>query len=225
MLDFPLLWIGFFVLILCGLILCWRAYEWRLGVLLSGLVVVLYHYWGGYQDFVHVKAYREISTRLEQLVQNKDLNVGQVLDLLNTLKPKVENSHKGLARLGGLYSELGQYSEGAALLEKAILLSPKTPEYILQWAYHQSFLHQGKLPDEARKRLEELLEDPEAKPAAMNMLAMDDYFKEDYNAAIQHWSYVLENDDALTPERRTVLENALANAKAKITELSMERKT
>lgn len=223
MIDFPLLWAGFFVLISCGLIICWRAKGWRLGLLFSGLVFVLYYYWGGYENFVHVSAYREISTNLELLLQNKDLNLGQLLDCLNTLKPKVKDSHKGLARLGSIYSELGQYSEGAVLLEKAILLSPQS-EYILQWVYHQSFLHEGKLPTEARQRLEALLDDLEAKPAAMNMLAMDDYFKGDYNAAILHWSYVLENDDALTPERRTILENALANAKAKLAELPIGEK-
>lgn len=213
------LWAGLFTLILCGVILCWRVRGWPLGVLFSTLVIALYYCWGGYQNFAHVKAYEAISVRLEEMTQNKDLTLGEVLDTLNELKPEVKDSHKGLARLAGVYSELGQYSEGTKLLEEAMLLSPKSPEYVLQWVYHQSFLHQGKLPDKARKRLEALLEDPEVKPAAMNMLAMDDYFKEDYNSAITHWSYVLENDDTLTPERRTVLENALANAKAKMAEV------
>lgn len=216
MIDFPLLWAGVLVLASCGLLLCWRVAGWRLGIVFSGLVLVLYHYWGGYEDFVHVKAYRILSTHLEQLTHEKALQLGQVLATLEAVKPQVKASHKGLARLASIYSELGQYVEGAALLEEAMRLAPDHRDYILQWVYHQSFLHQGKLPVEARKRLEGVVDDPDVRAAALNMLAMDDYFKEDYNAAIAHWSLVLENDDALTPERRKVLESALANARAKM---------
>lgn len=216
MIDFPWLWLGGFLLISCGVLVCWRVAGWRIGILFSGLVFALYHYWGGYEDFVHVKAYRTISQRLLVLTQEKALQLAQVLTALEELRPQVKGSHKGLARLGGMYSELGQYAEGAALLEEAMLLAPEEREYILQWVYHQSFLHQGKLPVEARKRLEGLLEDPELKPTVLNMLAMDDYFKEDYNAAIAHWMDVLESDEALTSERRVVLERALANARAKM---------
>lgn len=185
------------------------------GALLLG-PILLYAYWGSSQEFSHVSAFKAISIKVDHLSSQKDLTLEDVLKGLESLSVEVKDSHKGLARIGAIYSELGRYEEACVVLEKAMELSPSTGDYALQWIYHQSFLHQGKLPPEARAKAKALLNSPETKPAAMNMLAMDDYFQGNYQAAIDYWTDLLQNDSTLTAERRQILEKAMANAKAKM---------
>ena len=221
MMEFPLLWLGILALLLCAFGLCYFIRGWRFGIGFSAVAFLLYFAWGGASDFTHVSAYRIISNELELLTQNPDLSIEMVLNRLDHLKSKVTASHKGLARLASIYAELGYFSQSVELLEQAMAKSPKSSEYVLQWVYHQSFLHQGKLPDPVRERLNRLLEDPSTKLAALNMIAMDNYFKEDYDSAILHWTDVLQNDPELTLERREVIEKAIANAREKMVGLSV----
>lgn len=223
----PLFWAVVGLLIGCSLV--FLSYSFvkqpgayngaKLSILACALVVSqlsLYTYWGSSQEFVHVKAFQIISKRLESLTQDKDLSVDKVLSSLGSLTELVKYSHKGLARVGSIYSELNRFEEASEVLEKAMELSPSTPDYALQWVYHQSFLHQGKLPPRVRTRAIALLEHDQTKHAARNMIAMDDYFQGNYQAAIDHWSNILQNDRTLTLERRAVLEKALENAKNKV---------
>lgn len=175
----------------------------------------LYYYWGAYDQFIHVKAYRTISTRMESIVENKDLTVGEVLTRLSELSDDISGSHKGLAKLGEIYMELGRYHEAIANFEKAIALSPASLDYQLQWIYLESFIHQGKLPSLARSRAEKLLEDPANRAPSMNILAMDDYFRGNHEKAIGYWEELLQTDPSLSPERRAMLEKAITHAKAK----------
>jgi cytochrome c-type biogenesis protein CcmH/NrfG len=208
---------GLFFLLLC-LVFALGCYirTWRMGIVLCTVIVGLYGLWGGSQEFVHVKAYRTLSNKLEAAMKDPLLSKISLLQAMDRLQDEIKDSHKGQAKLASLYADLGHYIEGSKLLEQAMKKSPDTKEYVLQWVYHQSFIHQGKLPDQARARLYELQEDPNTKLSAMNMLAMDDFFKENYAEAISYWDQVLTTDETLTAERREVLEKAIANAKAKM---------
>lgn len=222
MTSIPLFWAGIMALACCSLLFIAIHFKLnRTKIILVSLVLLvgqftLYSYWGNSDELTHVRAYQTISMKLDEIGQNKDLNLEQALVELDELSKTIGYSHKGIARMGGIYSELGRFKESVAMLEQAMALSPTTSEYAIQWIYHQSFLHQGKLPLEARKRAESLLNDPKAKDAAMNMLAMDDYFQGKYESAIAHWEDILQNDKTLTPERRLILEKAMANAEAKM---------
>lgn len=219
-----LFWLCAMLVLILGVgILAWPLKHYRharkiggIALMIMAVIVVgLYGYWGSSSLFKHVRAYQAITVCLEELNHDKAATSDEVLEKLEALAQTIRYSHEGLARLGLIYSELGQYSEAGNMFEKAMQSAPENGSYALQWIYHQSFLHQGKLPLLVRKKAEMLLQDPNVALPVRNMLAMDDYFQGNYDEAVTHWESILDNDKTLTEERRLTLLRAIGNAKAR----------
>ncbi|MCS5711393.1 c-type cytochrome biogenesis protein CcmI/CycH [Candidatus Berkiella aquae] len=190
-------------------------------LLLSGISIGLYSYWGASQGLRHRQAFNEIDDFFAEFANNKNQTKEQVLNNLSTLEDKVAYSHAALARLGNVYLELGMHDKAIDCFVKAQSMAPEIVDYQVQAIYSYSLGNQGQLPQELRLQAQTLLALYPQNFVLMNLLALDYYFQGEYADAMLYWQKLIDYDQSLTPERKTVIENAIAKAKQLAPELKV----
>ncbi|HRE33336.1 MAG TPA: tetratricopeptide repeat protein, partial [Candidatus Berkiella sp.] len=190
-------------------------------LLLSGTSSGLYYYWGGSKGLQHRQAFNEIDDFFAEFANNKNQSKEQVLNNLNALEEKVAYSHVALARLGNVYLELGMHEKAIDCFVKAQSMAPEIVDYQVQAIYSYSLGNQGQLPQELRLQTQTLLALYPQNFVLMNLLALDYYFQGEYADAILYWQKLIDYDQSLTPERKIVIENAIAKAKQLAPELKV----
>lgn len=179
----------------------------------SGL---LYLCWGASPELVQVNALGQIRQSLEKITQNQNGTQESVLEEFDQLEKRLSYSHAALARLGNLYIELGLFERAYHAFDHAMQLAPQNNDYAAQWVYSHSLHSGGKLPMEVRIFAQNLLQKDPTQYALNNLLAVDDYFQENYQSAISRWQILLDTDTTLSDERRLVLENAILSAQKNV---------
>ncbi len=172
----------------------------------------LYRLWGGSEGLQHQQAIHAIERFFAAFSQNKNQTKEQLLRDLAALENTVAYSHVAVARLGEVYNQLGMHKNAIACYQQAINRAPLNKEYPVQKIYSYSLLQQGKLEPRVREQALALLQSQPKQFVLMNLLAIDDYFKGDYDKAISHWQYLIEHDKSLTDVRRQILEGAIHKA-------------
>lgn len=181
--------------------------------LFATLVFRLYAYWGQSSQIADLKALDQLSVQLTTLSHDHNLSPQTVRATLSALQAKISYSPVALAKLGSIYLELMMYDEAGASFKKAFSLAPTHYDYQVQWIYSYSLKNQGKLPADVRAIAKQLIIDHPEQKAAINILAIDDYFAGNYVSAIHRWEELIAHDATLTTDRKQVLENAIASAK------------
>lgn len=223
MLDLSLL-LGFAALLLVALTLLVLPlgkqrlirykYPIMLGLCLFTLSTIgIYRHYGALEGLKHLAAYHDIDKFFAAFVQNKDQTKEQVISNLAQVEQKIAYSHAALARLGGVYNELGMPEAAIGCFEKAREMAPGIIDYQVQAIYSYSQLNQGQLPSEMRLNAEAILAKHPQQFVLINLLAIDAYFKQEFVNAIQYWQRLIDFDQSLNEERKVVLQNAINKAK------------
>jgi len=178
------------------------------------LAFFLYAQWGALDQLKDTFLIQNITSTLDNLTQEKKLSSQQVLDAFKNLEHHIEKSHYALGQLASLSLELGFFEYATSLYDKAIALDPNQFSYWQEWIYAQSQQYQGTLPLAARQKAHELIKLDPSQYALINIIAIDDYLHEDYQAAIKNWRQLIRQDQSLTPERRAVIQRAIVAAKS-----------
>ena len=194
-------------------------YPVMLGLCLFTLSTVgLYRHYGALEGLKHLAAYHDIDDFFAEFVQNKDQTKEQVIGNLAQVEQKIAHSHAALARLGGVYNELGLSEAAIGCFEKAREMAPGIVDYHVQWIYSYSLWNQGQLPPQMRLNAEAIWAEHPQQFVLINLLAIDAYFKQDFANAIQYWQRLIDFDQSLNNERKLVLQNAINKAKLSLPE-------
>lgn len=175
----------------------------------------LYLFWGGVSQIEDKLAIDKIDSLLKDLATSNQISPEQVKSAFAKLEKTVDYSSPALAKLGGLYCELSLFDSAIACYEKAMVKEPDNTAYLEQWIYSYSLRFEGKLPEAVRKRAEDLIQADPQKYNIINLLAIDDFFREKYADAISQWQHLLMADPALSQEQITRIQNAIKTAQEK----------
>lgn len=165
------------------------------GIIFFISVFSLYFHWGESDQLVHLDALKKIDTALQELSQDSSLSEKKAYAQLDILRAEVALSHAGLARLGAIYIQLGAPEKARSLYEKALEQMPDNNEYKAQWIYSHALMHRGVLPEAVyQSSIHWLAKNPE-QSMAMNLVAIHEYIKGDWEQALSHWEQALNNNN------------------------------
>ncbi len=179
-------------------------------------VLGLYAYWGGSNKVSDKLAIDKINQTLATLSTQANLDPDSVMLAFSQLEKELAYSAPAQAKLGGLYSELGMFDNAIASFEQALDLNPQDSDYLEQWIYSHSLRQGGKLPKAVREEAESLVAKDPQKYNIINLLAIDDYFHENYLKAITQWQHLLVADTELKPEQMIRIQSAIKTAEEKL---------
>jgi cytochrome c-type biogenesis protein CcmH len=228
MISLSPLWLGILVLAAFALIFLllplFKAKEFRnkkhflllfIPFYLSG-VLALYHYWGASSKVADQIAIDKINNTLVALSQDTQLDPNKVVTTFKQLETELGYSDPALAKLGNLYLELSLHDAAIACFDKAHKKNPQEGSYQEQWIYSHSLRDAGKLPTSVRQLAENVVATHPHKYNLINLLAIDDYFRGNYEKAVFQWQHLLSNDPDLKPEQLTRIQSAIKTAQEKM---------
>lgn len=175
--------------------------------------LVIYHFTGSYSLVLDKKMMDQLMDQLVILVESPDTSAEDLHSHLKKIESLVKNNTAGQVRMAELYQQGGFYEDAIAINAQLMHQFPETSEYALNWIYCHSLKDKGLLPTNVREQADNLLPTLSDKMMLLNLLAIDDYFHGRFNQAIQTWNHILNFDQSLTPERKSVLQNAIVQAK------------
>lgn len=173
-----------------------------------------YQHWGASKPLRDHFALKQVDEALSQLSRD-DVTRQDILNKFSHLSKEYKRSAITLARIGGIYLELGFFQEAIQQYQQALVQDKNNQEYWVQWIYSYSLAHRGVLPKEVKEKAEQVLQKEKKNKTLINLLAIDDYFKKDYQKAIQGWQKLLKIDASLSDEQRLILVKAIHSAKQK----------
>jgi cytochrome c-type biogenesis protein CcmH len=168
----------------------------RKPLLIGGLVVVI--------TLVAVLTYQKLGTPTaaaqlampmppdhpDKAMMNMDL--GQLADkLAEKLKTQPENA-EGWALLARTYAEVGRYKDSMSAFEKAVVLLPKDPDLMADYADVLALNNGGQFGEKAESMVDQALTIDPSHTKALLLKGTINFDRKDYAKAIESWEKVLK---------------------------------
>ena len=173
-----------------------------------------YGLWGGSAGLLEQDAISTLKNDMLEITKDPDIARDDAMAKFAQLEAKIAYSPNALMQMASIYTQLGLFDNALVSLDKAMLLSPKEPEFQVQWVYTHSLKNQGKLPVDVRQKAQSLFDADQTHYVLQNLLAIDDYFNGNYQDAVAKWESILISDESLTQEKQQVIQSALLKAKS-----------
>src|SRR5690606_5398045 len=105
-----------------------------------------------------------------------------------------------------VYLNLQMYTEALNAYEKAEVFAAGDEVYFAkaQQAYALSFIHSGKLNEQALRLIDEVLSQYPSHRGALNLLAMNAYQNKEYEIAYQSWKNILVKGELPENEKQAI---------------------
>lgn len=178
---------------------------------LVALSFLAYYHFGnanGYHQLLVKQKHQKEVARVMQELKTPNKVIARMRQQLNS-KP---NDSKGWYLLGRLYYTTKQFNQAVAAFSRANDLKPGDTTIMMQYANASFFAEGQKLNLKARALLQAILKINPKEAEALNLLAMDAYFSQQYQKAIAYWE---QTDKALPldSEDRQQVQAAIARAR------------
>ena len=190
---------GLLLFVAMGIIMLplWRSYagmrskQIASSLVAGGSVVLLaaglYVHLGAATAVARARDMAQVTPAMIETMRNHpEQLVSQLQQILND-QP---NSARGWYLLGKLYLDLGEYEKARGALEHAVKLKP-LPEVQLALAQALFFTQKNQLNPTAEKLVQAVLKQQPEQPDAINLLAMNEFSRGHYPAAIKYWEQLL----------------------------------
>lgn len=164
-----------------------------LGLLLPLVSILLYLNWGNSK----VVSEWRLSQKNANQVKQEIAKLGSREKIIETLQQKVqqlpfdESSAKGWYLLGKLYFNERKLSEAMSAFQKAVILKPNQPDYLLDFVSVKFYVYH-KLTKEDKQLIAKILTLTPQNVNAINLLALDAYQQHDFTSAIRYWEGLLK---------------------------------
>lgn len=184
-------------------------------VIVSSLA--LYSQWGGMRQVKAEIAYEAMVETLQSLYDTPNLDVETVEVELAVLEQSLPEHPFLWFRLGEIYEKLAWYDKAKQSYQHSLNLAPEVTDTKIKLAYAQSLSEGGILDQNSIGLVQSILRQDSNHLAALNLLAMDAYKKDNYQTAAQIWQRML---DIVAPNdvgQYTAINKALEKAKQHLT--------
>lgn len=173
-------------------------------IILPFFSISLYFYLGATGSLFHYWKLQRMA-KLAQIELAKIKNPQQIIDeLTDHLKTKPNSPH-GWYLLGRLYFEMKNFKAAYQALSIAYREQPFNENYAVAYAEASFFYHNRFLNAEAIKILHDTIKHSKNNVAAINLLAVNAYFRGQYQTAINYWERLLPLFSEDNPDQQKLL--------------------
>lgn len=180
------------------------------------LIFGMYLQLGGYIGLRDQYSFKAIDQTLFSLHQQSQLSKSQVIEAFQKLELNLPDSEKSWERLADIYQNLNLYAQAVDAYEHALSHKPAYPAYLIQQAYCQVMLADGKVEAQALAKIERVLQEISDHKGALNVLALYAYQQGDFARAIEVWEQILTSAQDVTDEEKGAILQVKAQALQKL---------
>jgi cytochrome c-type biogenesis protein CcmH len=171
------------------------------------VAIFLYFYWGNHHEVAQWLAMKQRTEQVKAEINkfgSRQKIIAALRDRLQQM-PRDKKSARGWYILGKLYLGNQQLSEALSSFKIAQALDDNNPEYMLQYANVKFFTNKNHLDNEGKKLIQKTLQLEPSNVNALNLLALDAYYYNDYSPAIRYWETILTFFPPDSQDSQTIL--------------------
>src|SRR5690606_28644514 len=141
------------------------------GILFCGACFGLYHRYGSAESLSAYVATESLYQALRDIRDSEHVSYLNVAEKLKRFEITLPDNHYAWAKLGDVYLNLQMYTEALNAYEKAEVFAAGDEVYFAkaQQAYALSFIHSGKLNEQALRLIDEVLSQYPSHRGALNL--------------------------------------------------------